>query len=703
MKHLVVVFTNSSVFRKNGGNCSSFLALFQQRNQANCCSFTCVKNKVEQHLTSMEKYTNALIHESSLYLQQHAHNPVNWLPWSKDAFEQAKRENKLVLVSIGYSSCHWCHVMEHECFEDEEVATLMNKFFVCLKVDREERPDVDQVYMTAVQLMTQRGGWPLNCFTLPDGRPIYGGTYFPKEQWMHILKSLHTTFAEQPEKVAEYAEDLTHGVAQSDLISEKTMVSSFPKEKLWELVKRWKPRMDMVEGGSSHAPKFPLPSNIEFLGFYGQKKSDETIQHYVDLWLHKMAFGGIYDQVGGGFSRYSVDLLWKIPHFEKMLYDNGQLLQVYAQAYHRTKHPEYKRVLEGTLRWLEREILSDEGALFAAQDADSEGVEGKFYVWKKEALQRILGADFDWFWPLFNPENKGYWEHENYVLLRNISYEDAAKQRPSLTPEKIQGIIDTLYFERKKRIPPVTDTKSLTAWNAMAVSGLVEAYKSLNDTAFLTLAQKIGRWIRGFQVQDSGALWHTRQNGVSFTSGFMDDYAFTIKAAIDLYQVKGEKDWLEFALSLTNYANRHFYDHQSGMYFFTSNESELIARKMEINDNVVPSTNSVMANNLLSLFYLTDDFDFESKAKQLLANVMDGMEQYGSGYSNWALCLLRFEEGVQVIHVPTLKKEEVNFSVISPFVLLKFTEDKEFSVCSNGSCSRGVETWQEMVGMLERC
>ena len=650
---------------------------------------------------SSEKYTNELIHESSLYLQQHAHNPVNWLPWSEKTLEKAKQENKLVLVSIGYSSCHWCHVMEHESFEDEEVAALMNKFFVCIKVDREERPDIDQVYMTAVQLMTQRGGWPLNCFTLPDGRPVYGGTYFPKEQWMHVLKSLYHTYSDQPEKVLEYAEALKDGVQQSDLIAVKQPVSDFPKDKLWELVKRWKSRFDHVEGGPTSAPKFPLPNNFLFLLHYGLKTQDEKLLKYVTLTLHKMAFGGIYDQVGGGFSRYSVDMLWKIPHFEKMLYDNGQLLQLYATAYLNDMQPEYRRVLRGILTWLEREMLSDEGGLFAAQDADSEGEEGKYYVWKKEELQLLLGEDYDWFKKLYNPGNKGYWEHGNYVLIRNESWEIFCMENQTVTPEKIQHALDALLFERKKRIPPVTDTKCLTAWNALTITGLLEAYRALGDLEFYQLATKIGNWILNFQLSGEGELWHTRQNQRSFTSGFLDDYATVIAAFLDLYQVSGNKNWLETAEKLTRFVKQHFYDKKSGMFFFTSDANTLIARKMEVNDNVIPATNSMIAHNLLTLSLLTEEYEWEKDARQLLMNVLDGMEQYGSGYSNWALLLLRFEKGVQVINVPEIRRSELDLKVLSPFVLVNYVEESYFSVCADQQCSLPMERWEEVKEMLE--
>ena len=429
----------------------------------------------------MEKYTNALIQESSPYLLQHAHNPVNWVSWSDEVFTKAKLQNKMVLVSVGYSACHWCHVMEHECFEDEEVAALMNTFFICIKVDREERPDVDQVYMTAVQLMTQKGGWPLNCFTLADGRPIYGGTYFPKEQWMHILKSLQHTFENDREKVEEYAEHLHQGVQNSELINDAKKSEQFSEEKLHEMVLRWSRNFDSMEGGDARAPKFPLPNNYEFLLHYGVKYQNDKVLKHVELTLDKIALGGIYDQVGGGFSRYSVDMLWKVPHFEKMLYDNGQLLSLYSEAYKYFKKPLYKRIVYQTIAWLQREMLTKDGAFYSALDADSEGDEGKFYCWNKKDMKAVLGDDYNWVSNFYNLNERGYWEEEKYIPLRTESDMSFAHKMNWSLEEfelKISKINQQLLDERSHRIRPGTDDKCLTSWNAITIKGLCDAYSA---------------------------------------------------------------------------------------------------------------------------------------------------------------------------------------------------------------------------------
>jgi uncharacterized protein YyaL (SSP411 family) len=589
------------------------------------------------------KQPNSLINESSPYLQQHAYNPVKWIPWSDDVFEHAKKENKLVLISVGYSACHWCHVMEHESFEDEEVATIMNKYFINVKVDREERPDVDQVYMTAVQLMTQRGGWPLNCITLPDGRPIYGGTYFPKEQWKSILDSLHHLFENDKAKAEEYAGRLHEGIVNSELISIPQEKIPFKKEKLDELVIRWKRQFDSNEGGNSRAPKFPLPNNYLFLLQYGTFFTDKSVLKHVELTLDKIAMGGIYDHIGGGFARYSVDMLWKVPHFEKMLYDNAQLISLYSQAYKTFKKPLYKRVVSQTIDWLQREMLHPEGIYYSAIDADSEGEEGKYYCWSMEEYQTLLLDDFTFASDLYSFNSRGYWEEGKYIPLRVLSDKEL-KEKYNLSNEelefKIQKINDILRTNRKNRIAPGIDDKCLTSWNALLVIGLCDAYSAFEEEEYQHLAHKIVRWISTYQLKEDYSLFRTRKNEKSTINGFLEDYATVIQSFIRFYEIAGDEQYALKAKKITEYTIAHFQHSESKMFYFTPNDTSLIARKMDINDNVIPASNSIMANNLWNLGHLFEKKEWLDDARQQLTNVYDGMEMYGSGYSNWGILLL---------------------------------------------------------------
>ncbi|WP_027418846.1 thioredoxin domain-containing protein [Crocinitomix catalasitica] len=593
--------------------------------------------------TTVHKHTNALIDETSPYLLQHAHNPVNWVPWSDEAFERAKAENKLVIISIGYSSCHWCHVMERESFEQEDVAALMNEHFINIKVDREERPDVDQVYMDAVQLMTNgRGGWPLNCITLPDGQPVYGGTYFEKKQWLQILTDLQFNYEKSPQKLEEYAAKVTAGVQQSELITLSTTGTKFNRDEINEMVKNWEKTLDYAEGGSQQTQKFPLPNSYDFLMQYAFQTGDEKIMQQVDLTLEKMALGGIYDQIGGGFSRYSTDENWKVPHFEKMLYDNAQLVSLYAKAYQRTQSATYKKVVYQTIEWLKREMMTKEGSFYSALDADSEGEEGKFYIWTKDELSTILGEDYSFVEKYYNVNKKGLWEG-NYILLRQVTNDkfaaDSDLSIEALT-KKVDKINKLLLTERNKRIKPGLDDKSLTSWNALMTIGLLDAYAAFNDEKFLQMAIKNGKWIIEKQMKKDGHLFHTYKEGKSTIPGFLEDYAFTIAAFTKLYENTFDESYLEKADQLTAFAKLHFFDDQSGMFYFTSDEGSLIARKMEIYDNVIPSSNSVMANEMYKLGIILDRKEYKEVAKQMLANVIQEFPKYGSSVSNWGILAL---------------------------------------------------------------
>jgi len=593
--------------------------------------------------TAHHKHTNRLIDETSPYLLQHARNPVDWYPWGDEALAKAKAEDKMILVSVGYSACHWCHVMERECFEDEEVANLMNKHFVCVKVDREERPDVDQIYMSAVQLMNQRGGWPLNCFTLPDGRPVYGGTYFPKASWMQILSELQRVYTTDRAKMEEYATALTEGVQKSELVP-RIEDKEFEIDQLSKTVDTWSAQFDRVEGGPNRAPKFPIPNNYQFLLQYYHLTGDESIGKQVELTLDKMAFGGIYDQIGGGFARYSTDELWKAPHFEKMLYDNAQLVSLYSEAYQSTGKELYKEVVYESLDFVERELTSSEGAFYSALDADSEGEEGKFYVWKKDELKDILGVDFDFVKDYYNLNSDGLWEHGNYILLRRESDQDFGVKH-KLTQKQIRTNVlrvrEKLMKVREGRIRPGLDDKSLTSWNALMLKGYADAYLTFGEARFLDAALKNANFILKKQLRGDGGLNHSYKEGRSTINGYLEDYCFTIEAFIRLYEATFDEAWLNKARDLANYTLGHFKDEESGMFFFTSDvDAPLIARKTEVNDNVIPASCSSLAKGFFLLGHYFENQAFTDYSRQMLRNIYDQIPQYGAGYSNWGILLL---------------------------------------------------------------
>lgn len=592
------------------------------------------------------QYTNELIHETSPYLLQHAHNPVNWMPWGDKALKQARDENKLLLISIGYAACHWCHVMEHESFEDPEVARVMNQHFVCIKVDREERPDVDQIYMSAVQLMTQRGGWPLNAIALPDGRPIWGGTYFQKEAWVNALEQIHAYHRQHPERTLEYAERLGEGIRESNLVPISKNSQPVELDQLKAAVQRWKPNFDRQEGGSQGAPKFMMPNNLQFLLRWAHQMQDEETQQHVENTLDKMAMGGLYDQLGGGFARYSTDAQWKVPHFEKMLYDNGQLLSVYAQAFQQTQKPLYREVAEQTIEFLKRELLSPENGFYSSLDADSEGEEGKFYVWQKPELQKLLGDEFHLFADYYQVNETGSWEEGNYILLRRQSDETvAAKHQLSVDQlkQKIGEWKKILLPVREQRIRPGLDDKILTSWNALAISGLVNAYRAFGDAGYLKLAEENLRFLKEKQLDPDGSLRHSYKNGISKIDGFLEDYALLIQALMDLFETTGKLNYLEDAQQLTDKTFRDFFDREKDFFYFSPiTQTDLIDRSIEVHDNVIPASNSVMANNLFRLGHLAGQTNYLKIAETMLSKLVEDFQNYPSGYSNWLQLGLNF-------------------------------------------------------------
>ncbi len=592
------------------------------------------------------QYTNELIHETSPYLLQHAHNPVKWMPWGEKALKLARQENKLLLISIGYAACHWCHVMEHESFEDPEVARVMNQHFVCIKVDREERPDVDQIYMSAVQLMTQRGGWPLNAIALPDGRPIWGGTYFQKEVWVNALEQIQAYHHEHPERTLEYAERLGEGIRESNLVPISKNSQPVKLSQLEAAVQQWKPHFDRQEGGSQGAPKFMMPNTLQFLLRWAHQMDDHETQHHVENTLDKMAMGGIYDQLGGGFARYSTDTQWKVPHFEKMLYDNAQLLSLYAQAFQKTKKPLYREVVEQTIEFLKRELLSPENGFYSSLDADSDGEEGKFYVWQKPELQNLLGDEFHLFADYYQVNETGYWEEGNYILLRKQADETfATKHELSLEElkHKISKWQKILLPAREQRIRPGLDDKILTSWNALAISGLADAYQTFGNVDYLELAEKNLLFLKEKQLDPDGALRHSYKNGTSKINGFLEDYALLMQALIDLFETTGTLTYLEDARQLADKTFLDFFDPEKDFFYFTAiTQTDLINRSIEVHDNVIPASNSVMANNLFRLGHLTGQTNYLKIAEAMLSKLVEDFRNYPSGYSNWLQLALNY-------------------------------------------------------------
>lgn len=665
-------------------------------------------------------HTNELIKESSPYLLQHAHNPVNWLAFTPEAFEKAKLENKPVLISVGYSACHWCHVMEHESFEDEGIAQLMNKNFINIKVDREERSDVDMLYMKAVQLMTGQGGWPLNCFALPDGRPIYGGTYFNKQQWANVLFNISELYKNDPGKVEEYANNLTEGIKQSELLStRKTDQSSVNREVLVSSVEKWKDRFDNSFGGPDKAPKFPLPNNYSFLLRYALLEKDKYVLDHVHLTLLQMAHGGIYDQLRGGFSRYSTDVIWKVPHFEKMLYDNAQLVTLYCEAFQHSQNTLYKQVVIQTLDFIEKEWYSAQGFFFSAYDADSEGEEGKYYVWTKEELRQELRDDFEIFSDYFQINEVGYWEHGNYILMRNENLAELSvkfKMKYDAIENVIQHCKTILLKKAEERVKPGLDDKTLTSWNAMMCTAYAKAYLTFGEEKFKTIAISSIKFILKDLCQQNGKLYRTYKNNKSKINGFLDDYAFVIEALIQMYVVTQNEEYLQKADALTKFVLKEFENSESAFLFYTDHSSsDLISRGTEINDNVIPSSNSQMALNLYSLGTYFDNKMYIDKATKMLNLVSKEIKHYGAGYSNWACLALNlnypFKEICIVGNNVNEKLKELHKHSFTNAILVVSEKESDLPllksrfkanetwiyICENKSCKLPVKTIDEAI------
>lgn len=689
-------------------------------------ALTSCKSETSEQMT--HQYTNELINETSPYLLQHAHNPVNWKAWNDNTLNEAKTSNKLILISVGYASCHWCHVMEHESFEDSLVAQIMNKNFINIKVDREERPDVDQVYMNAVQLMTGSGGWPLNVVALPDGRPVWGGTYFKKEQWMSVLEQISEVYQENPQKLVEYADKLEAGIKSLDVVSLNTNDIEFKQEFVSNAVNMWSQSFDRIKGGTNRAPKFMMPNNLHFLLREAYQNNNTDLQGFVNLTLTKIAFGGVFDHVGGGFSRYSVDDKWHVPHFEKMLYDNAQLVSLYSDAYLITKNPLYKDVVIETLEFVKRELTDTNGTFYSSLDADSttpsgELEEGAFYVWQEEELKKLLGDDFQHFANYYNINNYGLWEQNNYVLIRKDSDEVFSKKYEISVDEitkKKATWKKLLLKERAKRSRPRLDDKVLTSWNALMLKGYVDAYRVFDDIQFLNTAIKNAEFILNTQIKEDGGLYHNFKDGKSTINGYLEDYATVIDAYLSLYENTLDEKWLTASRNLANYAFDHFFNDASKMFYFTSDEdTKLVARSTEYRDNVIASSNSIMAKNLLRLSHYFDNEAYAETAKTMLHNVVPEIAEYPSTFSNWLDLMLNYTNNyyeVAIVGTDVTKKIKALNSYYLPNKLIigsdsennlpllqnRYVEGKTLIyVCVNKACKLPVEEVEKAVTFIK--
>ncbi len=671
---------------------------------------------------STHKHTNKLINASSPYLLQHAHNPVNWAEWNKEVWQKAKNEDKLVLVSIGYSACHWCHVMERESFENEDIAALMNEYFVCIKVDREERPDVDQIYMDAVQLISGKGGWPLNMFCLPDGRPLHGGTYFPTREWSQLLLQLENFYRTKKEEALEFAAKLTDGVQNMDALNIASESTPFTIEDIDIMVTTWAKQFDWKEGGNQRVPKFPMPNNWQFLLNYHLLTKNEQAGEFFNLTLEKMGRSGLYDQLGGGFTRYSTDGEWLVPHFEKMGYDNGQLVSLYANAYRSTQNPFYKWVVDHTLAFIARELTSPEGGFYSALDADSEGVEGKFYIWKKEELKTILGDDETLFSEYYNITEKGNWEHGNNIPHTKQSLETFAKTKSIAIAEMeqlLQKSTEKLMAARKQRIRPSLDDKQICSWNALMLKGYADAYLATNNPDYLKVALKNKNFIEQNFLQDTH-LWRIYKEGKSTINAFVEDYATLIDAYIQLYQCTFDTQLLQTANSLVHTCFEEYYNKETNLFFFTSkNDPSLIARKTDTSDDVISSANSILAGALYKLGYYLGNSNYTTTAHAMLAKMAQQVKKYTSWYSNWANVALLQAKGLYQIVIIGENAEQLHqqFTTYIPNAIfaISTTENDDFPlfenryidgetliyICHNNTCQLPVSSVEKAMGFVK--
>ncbi|MEI8204776.1 MAG: thioredoxin domain-containing protein [Bacteroidota bacterium] len=662
--------------------------------------------------------SNLLHLETSPYMLQHAQNPVHWQPWTEEAFLQAQAENKLIILSIGYAACHWCHVMEHESFSDEAVASLMNQHYICIKVDREEHPEVDHIYMDAIQLINGNGGWPLNCFLLPDKRPFYGGTYFRKDDWMNLLTQLQTMFQNSPHRLTHQATAIEKGLNERfiNIQSNSTPLNSAVSESIW---KRLRLHLDFQEGGLRHAPKFPMPVVLDMLLQYAFHFKNAEVDDFINLTLRKMAMGGIYDQIGGGFSRYATDEIWRVPHFEKMLYDNAQMISLYSFAYQKYKQPLYKKVVYETIAFVKNQLTSPEGGFYAAMDADSEGEEGKYYVWDEEEFHNLLGENAEIMARYYHVLPSGNWDGKN-ILYRTEDEQLFAENNKIDTQsfsENLQQANKILLENRQHRIPPITDHKIIASWNALMLKALSDAYRVFNDKDFLQMAIENAAFIQQ-QLYDGNILKHVfRKPEMKQIAGFLDDYAFSADAFISLFEATFDPQYLLMSKKLMDYVLLHFANENQSLFYYTDHQTtDLFIKPLETYDNVMPSSNAVMAKVLLFTSVYFENTSYHELAKKMLEEVIDKAQQYPQAFAKWITVLNYFSQGFNEVSInlpnPLQVREELDRYYFPNLILMagenediialkqNKSRSKGMYVCKNQTCYPAINEVEELIKTL---
>ncbi|MEO6962004.1 MAG: thioredoxin domain-containing protein [Puia sp.] len=618
---------------------------------------------------------NRLAQQTSPYLLQHAHNPVDWFPWGDEAFEKARTENKPLLVSIGYSACHWCHVMERESFEDPVTAEIMNRDFVNVKIDREERPDLDHIYMDAVQAIAGNGGWPLNVFLTPEGKPFYGGTYFPpvdgynRPSWTSILKNVATAFREQRKEVEAQANNLTSHIANASLIGLGEVQSAhkpiFTREEGAVIFESLMTTADRISGGFGPAPKFPQSFSIRFLLQHYYYTRNQQALDQACLSLEKMIHGGIYDQLGGGFARYSTDGEWLAPHFEKMLYDNALLITAISEAYQLTRKPVYRKTILQTMDFICREFLAAGGGFYSALDADSEGVEGKYYVWDKSETDALLGKNAAVFSDYYDISEKGNWEGRNILRIRDPD----ARPLPEETDGKCREI---LLETREKRVPPQLDDKILLGWNALMITACCKAYGALGLAEYRSLAVATMAFIENrFSGEGIHHFYHSYnyKDNIASIPAFLDDYAYLIEAYIQLQEITGSAVYLEKAAGLMHWVIRYFSEEETGYFLYThEKQDDVIVRKKELFDGAIPSGNAVMASNLLYLAVAIDEAGWKERSVRMVAGLRSALLKYPGSFGTWATLLNAFAYGMYEIVLGGENQEVKKLGFLAQFI-----------------------------------